>query len=77
MALKQAIISIVSIVGKLVAILTFAASTMWDIFDIRIVLFFGGLFMLGYGLFLYQPWLSFSVCGVILMATGWLMGGNS
>jgi hypothetical protein len=49
---------------------------MWDTFDIRIVLFFGGLIMLGYGLFLYLPWISFSVCGVILMAIGWLMGGK-
>jgi hypothetical protein len=76
MALKSAIDSISSMVGRLLAILSFAASAMWNIFDIRIVLFFGGLIMLGYGLFLYQPWVSFSVCGVILMATGWLMGGK-
>jgi len=63
-------------VGRLFNFLTFAASTMWDTFDIRIVLFFGGLILLGYGLYLYQPWLSYSTCGVILMATGWLMGGK-
>jgi len=43
-------------------------------FDIRILFFFGGLGLLGYGLFLYLPWVSFSVCGLILMTVGWLMG---
>ena len=75
MALKSAISSMGSMVGRLVKFLSFAASTMWDIFDIRIVFFFGGLSLLGYGLFLYLPWVSYSVCGVILMAVGWLMGG--
>ena len=75
MALKQAINSTVSMVGRLYTFLSFAASAMWDTFDIRIVLFFGGLGLLFYGLFLYLPWLSYSVCGVILMAVGWLMGG--
>ncbi len=56
--------------------LNFAVSTMWDTFEIRIVFFFGGLILLGYGLFLYLPWLSYSMCGVILMAIGWLMGGK-
>ncbi len=56
--------------------LNFAVSTMWDTFEIRIVFFFGGLILLGYGLFLYLPWLSYSICGVILMAIGWLMGGK-
>lgn len=76
MALKSLIDSIISPVGRLVKFLTFSVSAMWLAFDIRIVLFFGGLILLGYGLFLYLPWVSFSVCGVILMATGWLMGGK-
>jgi len=76
MSLNLAINSIVSIVGRLIAFLIAHISAMWAAFDIRIVLFFGGLIMLGYGLFLYQPWLSYSTCGVILMATGWLMGGK-
>ena len=75
MALKSAISSTVSMVGRLYTFLSFCASTMWDAFDIRIVLFFGGLGLLFYGLFLYLPWVSYSVCGVILMAVGWLMGG--
>ena len=74
MALKSAISSMGSMVGRLVTFLSFVASAMWDAFDIRIVLFFGGLGLLFYGLFLYLPWVSFSVCGVILMAVGWLMG---
>ena len=79
MALKSAISSIDSMlspVGRLVKFLIFSVSAMWLAFDIRLVFFFGGLILLGYGLFLYLPWVSFSVCGVILMATGWLMGGK-
>ncbi len=41
--------------------------------DIRDVLLFGGLAMLGYGLHLFHPWIAFSVCGVLLMAIGYLM----
>ena len=75
MSINSATSTIVSIVGRLRTLLAFRVSAIWDAFDIRIVLFFGGLSLLGYGLFLYQPWVSFSVCGVILMAVGWLMGG--
>jgi hypothetical protein len=70
MALKSLVNLSVSIVGKLRAVLTFA----FVAFDIRPVFFFGGLILLGYGLFLYLPWVSFAVCGVILMVVGWLMG---
>jgi len=43
----------------------------WTAFDSRDVFFFGGLSMLGYGLYLqYGQWLSFSVCGAILMLLG-------
>jgi len=45
--------------------------------DFRDFFVFGGLSMLGYGLFLYLPWLSFTVCGVLLMAFGFLMGEKS
>jgi hypothetical protein len=76
MAMKSAISSIGFMTGRLVSFLSFAVFTMWDTFDVRIVLFFGGLGLLFYGLFLYLPWVSFSVCGVILMAIGWLMGGK-
>jgi len=42
--------------------------------DIRDVLFLGGLSVLGYGLYIREPWISFVVCGSILMAAGYLMG---
>jgi len=38
------------------------------------VLLFGGLVLLGIGLFLYRPWVSFSVCGMCLMAIGLFVG---
>jgi hypothetical protein len=73
MALKSAISSMISLVGVLKTALATRVSAMWNAFDIRPVFFFGGLLMLGYGLFLYLPWVSFSVCGLILMAVGYLM----
>jgi len=45
-------------------------------FDIRDVFVLSGLILLGYGLYLLRPWLAFSVCGVILIAFGFLMGGK-
>jgi len=41
--------------------------------NIRDFFYFPGLVMLGYGLYLYRPWIAFSVCGVLLMITGYLM----
>jgi len=38
------------------------------------VFLFGGLCLLGYGLFLFSPWVSFAICGVLLMAIGLFMG---
>lgn len=34
---------------------------------------FAGLGLLGYGLYLFKPWLSFTICGVLLMLIGYLM----
>lgn len=76
MALKSAIKSIVSLVRELRASLIFRVSALWSTFDIRLFFFLGGLILLGYGLYLYLPWVSFSVCGVILMVVGWLMEGK-
>jgi len=39
------------------------------------VFLLGGLVMLGYGLYLFSPSVSFSVCGVILMAFGYFIEG--
>ena len=41
--------------------------------DIRDVFFFSGLILLGYGLFLFIPWCSFTVCGLILMIFSLIM----
>ena len=69
MALKSPKQLVILFVGKLRAVLIFA----FGLFDIRPIFFFGGLSLLGYGLFLYLPWVSFSVCGLILMIMGYLM----
>jgi hypothetical protein len=45
-------------------------------FDIRDFFVFCGLVLLGHGLYLLRPWVSFSVCGTILMMFGFLMGGK-
>ena len=43
--------------------------------DIRDVLVFGGLGMLGYGHYLkWGQWLAFIVCGAVLMVIGYLTG---
>jgi len=44
------------------------------IIDIRDILFIGGLSLLGYGLWLREPWIAFSVCGSLLMVSGYIMG---
>jgi len=47
---------------------------LWRAFDIRDVFCFGGVGMLGYGLYLLKGlgW-AFVVCGSLLMAIGYLM----
>ncbi len=59
---RKTIAAIISRLGSVAAAL-----------DVRLFLFFGGLLMLGYGLYLVYPWLSFTVSGSILMLVGWLM----
>lgn len=34
----------------------------------------GGISLLGYGLFLFKPWVSYSVVGLLLLLFGLLMG---
>ena len=49
----------------------------WAAFDIRDVFLFGGLSLLGYGLYLrFGQWLAFIVCGMIFMALGCVMRGR-
>jgi len=38
--------------------------------DFRDFVIFGGVGMIGYGLHLYIPWVSFTVCGSLLMFVG-------
>jgi hypothetical protein len=38
--------------------------------DLPDFLCFAGLCLLGYGLFLFLPWVSFAVCGCLLLAAG-------
>lgn len=42
-------------------------------FDIRDFLYITGIGLLGYGLWLKEPWISFSVCGALLAVSGYLM----
>lgn len=42
--------------------------------DLRDCFVFGGLALLGYGLYQFQPWVSFTVCGAILLAIGLFIG---
>lgn len=42
-------------------------------FDVRDPIVLCGLAMTGYGLYLFRPWVSFTVCGALLMAGGILM----
>jgi len=41
--------------------------------DLRDVLLVVGLITLWYGLFLFAPWVSFAVCGALLLAAAYLM----
>jgi hypothetical protein len=42
----------------------------------RDVLLVSGLTLIGVGLYLFAPWLSFTVCGVLIFAGGFLMEDN-
>ena len=53
------------IVKKLIGIIKNAVG-------LREILLIVGLCLLWYGLFLFLPWVSFSVCGALLLAAGYL-----
>lgn len=79
MSLLSAVKATVATVGKLRGFLIFGVSAIWKSFDRRDILVFGGLSLLGYGLHLHSPALSFSVCGGILTAiglVGYFQGGS-
>ncbi len=43
-------------------------------FDIRDLFVFGGLGLMGYGLWMLYPWLGFAVTGAVLMSIGLFVG---
>ena len=61
---------------KLLNLLKSWAGAVKAALDVRDFLFFGGLTLLGYGLWLYAPWIGLSVSGFILMVSGYIMGGS-
>lgn len=44
------------------------------VIDLRDCFVFGGLGVMGYGLYQFRPWVSFTVCGAILLAIGIFIG---
>jgi len=55
----------------------FLAVLIWIVdIDIREIYFHGGLVLLGYGLWLYSPWVSYSVIGCLLIVTGYIAKGK-
>ena len=38
--------------------------------DVRDVFVFGGLALMGYGLWLYRPWVAYAACGLVLLLLG-------
>jgi len=49
-------------------------SALFEAVDIQDFFVFGGLAMLGYGLWMFCPWLGWSVVGAILMSFGLFVG---
>jgi uncharacterized membrane protein len=45
-----------------------------NIFDRRDVFVFGGLILMGYGLYLFKPWVSYVVIGAVLLWIGLFLG---
>jgi hypothetical protein len=50
------------------------ASAIGKAIDLRDCFVFGGLGVMGYGLYLFRPWVAFTVCGAILLAIGIFIG---
>jgi len=42
--------------------------------DIRDIFVFGGLAIMSYGLYLFKPWIAYTIGGMILMALGLFLG---
>jgi len=48
-----------------------------DLIGLRETLIISGLTLLGYGLYLYRPWIAFVVIGCLLLAGGFFMGEDN
>jgi len=65
---------VVQIIKEILKKIVSFPSKAYAAFDVRDFLVFGGLGMLGYGLYLrWGQWLAFMVCGILLMIIGYLM----
>lgn len=58
----------------LIRALSLAIAAIKKAVDIRDCFVFGGLGLLGYGLYLFHPWIAFTVCGAVLLAIGIFIG---
>ena len=47
-----------------------AGLTIGKLVDLRDGFVFGGIAMMGYGLWLYRPWIAFAVCGAVIFRIG-------
>jgi len=65
---------VVSIFPKLKHRFLGVTSAIFRAFGIREIFMLSGLSLLGYGLWLYTPWIGFSVPGGLMLAAGYLMG---
>ena len=63
-----------NIIRKIGSFFASPFKSLWAAFNSRDVFVLGGLGMLGYGLYLFIPWVAFAVCGALLMllGLGWL-----
>jgi hypothetical protein len=65
------------IIQKANGILKSLAGGVCGALDVKDFFIFGGLAMLGYGLYLLRPWIAFTVCGGLVMILGCLMTEKS
>lgn len=67
----------VKIIRKLGKFIGSLFKGLYGLLDIRDIFVFGGVAMLGYGLYLkWGEWLAFVVSGILFMVIGYLMRGK-
>jgi len=62
----------VKIIRKIGRFIKSLVQGLWSAFELRDIFVFGGLYSLGYGLWLLHPWLGFAVSGLLLFLLGLL-----